>query len=272
MRAARHDILFEPVQLGPKTPPNRFWQVPQCNGGGSDRPGMQAGTERSRPRAAGRRLHRILRDHAGGRPFRPSGRIWDKGDVRNLARCATRPRARGRWPASSSCTAADSPATPSAAPPARAHADPERRQPHTPGDDEARHPRAAGAITSTVRHGPRRGIRPDLLSSAGAGTCPSFLLRRSTTGAPTSTGPAREPVASRRAARADPEAVDDCASARASAIDTSGAVRARRPGIRADEEGRRSSSALDHLVDYWDVTSARSTLGRGRRPIAFLRR
>ena len=29
-----YDILFEPVQIGPKTAKNRFYQVPHCNGMG----------------------------------------------------------------------------------------------------------------------------------------------------------------------------------------------------------------------------------------------
>jgi dimethylamine/trimethylamine dehydrogenase len=33
-RDPRYDILFEPVQLGPVTAPNRFYQVPHCNGMG----------------------------------------------------------------------------------------------------------------------------------------------------------------------------------------------------------------------------------------------
>ena len=33
-RDPRYDILFEPVQIGPKTAKNRFYQVPHCNGGG----------------------------------------------------------------------------------------------------------------------------------------------------------------------------------------------------------------------------------------------
>jgi dimethylamine/trimethylamine dehydrogenase len=41
-RHAKYDVLFEPIQLGPKTLPNRFWQVPHCNGAGADKPGMQA--------------------------------------------------------------------------------------------------------------------------------------------------------------------------------------------------------------------------------------
>ena len=34
MRDPRYDVLFEPVQIGPVTAKNRFYQVPHCNGGG----------------------------------------------------------------------------------------------------------------------------------------------------------------------------------------------------------------------------------------------
>ena len=30
----RYDVLFEPVQIGPVTAPNRFYQVPHCTGMG----------------------------------------------------------------------------------------------------------------------------------------------------------------------------------------------------------------------------------------------
>ncbi len=33
-RNAQYDTLFEPVQIGPKTAKNRFYQVPHCNGMG----------------------------------------------------------------------------------------------------------------------------------------------------------------------------------------------------------------------------------------------
>jgi dimethylamine/trimethylamine dehydrogenase len=39
---ARHAILFEPVSIGPKTLPNRFYQVPHASGFGSGRPRTQA--------------------------------------------------------------------------------------------------------------------------------------------------------------------------------------------------------------------------------------
>ena len=38
----RHAILFEPVQIGPKTLPNRFYQVPHASGFGSSKPLTQA--------------------------------------------------------------------------------------------------------------------------------------------------------------------------------------------------------------------------------------
>src|SRR5262245_48394893 len=39
---SRHAILFEPVRIGPKTLPNRFYQVPHASGFGSGRPRAQA--------------------------------------------------------------------------------------------------------------------------------------------------------------------------------------------------------------------------------------
>jgi len=42
MRNPIHDILFEPVQLGPVTAPNRFYQVPHCTGMGYRYPRSEA--------------------------------------------------------------------------------------------------------------------------------------------------------------------------------------------------------------------------------------
>lgn len=41
-RDPRYDILFEPVQIGPVTARNRFYQVPHCNGGGYRDPSAAA--------------------------------------------------------------------------------------------------------------------------------------------------------------------------------------------------------------------------------------
>ncbi len=41
-RNPKHDVLFEPIEIGPKTMKNRFYQIPHCNGFGSERPLSQA--------------------------------------------------------------------------------------------------------------------------------------------------------------------------------------------------------------------------------------
>ncbi|MBT5433629.1 MAG: NADH:flavin oxidoreductase, partial [Rhodospirillaceae bacterium] len=41
-RDPRYDILFEPVQIGPVTTRNRFYQVPHCTGMGSNWPNAHA--------------------------------------------------------------------------------------------------------------------------------------------------------------------------------------------------------------------------------------
>lgn len=41
-RDSRYDILFEPVTIGPVTAPNRFYQVPHCNGMGAHYPSAMA--------------------------------------------------------------------------------------------------------------------------------------------------------------------------------------------------------------------------------------
>ena len=37
-RDPKYDILFEPIQIGPKTMNNRFYQIPHCNGLGRRSP------------------------------------------------------------------------------------------------------------------------------------------------------------------------------------------------------------------------------------------
>lgn len=42
MRDPRYDVLFQPMQIGPVTAKNRFYQVPHCNGGGYRDPSAAA--------------------------------------------------------------------------------------------------------------------------------------------------------------------------------------------------------------------------------------
>lgn len=86
-RDPRYDILFEPLQLGPKTLKNRFFQVPHCNGAGSERPGMQAhfrGMKAEGGWAAVFTEVCTVSPDADASPLVAS-RLWDAGDVRNLS-------------------------------------------------------------------------------------------------------------------------------------------------------------------------------------------
>ena len=62
-RDSKYDVLFEPIQIGPKTLKNRFYQVPHCIGAGSEKPGFQAyhRGDQGRGRLGGV-LHRVLLD------------------------------------------------------------------------------------------------------------------------------------------------------------------------------------------------------------------
>ena len=86
-RDSKYDILFEPVQIGPKTLKNRFYQVPHCTGFGVAKPWSQA-------------RHRSVKAEGGWAAvcteFCPiseqsdeaplySARLWDDNDVAALA-------------------------------------------------------------------------------------------------------------------------------------------------------------------------------------------
>ncbi|MEC9454672.1 MAG: NAD(P)-binding protein [Pseudomonadota bacterium] len=77
------DVLFEPVNIGPVTARNRFYQVPHCNGMGDRLPrGMAAmrGTKAEGGWAVVS-TEEVSIDH--GTDFSPSieGRLWDEGDI-----------------------------------------------------------------------------------------------------------------------------------------------------------------------------------------------
>jgi dimethylamine/trimethylamine dehydrogenase len=96
-RDPRHDILFEPVRIGPKTLRNRFYQVPHCTGFGSEKPGSQA---RFRGMKAEGGWAAVCTEEALVSPdsdFWPvvSQRIWDEDDGRNLALLADEAHAHG---------------------------------------------------------------------------------------------------------------------------------------------------------------------------------
>jgi dimethylamine/trimethylamine dehydrogenase len=86
-RDPRHDILFEPVRIGPKTLRNRFYAVPHCTGFGSEKPASQA---RFRAMKAEGGWAAVCTEEAlvsVDSDFSPvfSTRMWDDDDLANLS-------------------------------------------------------------------------------------------------------------------------------------------------------------------------------------------
>ena len=87
MRDSRFDVLFEQVAIGPKLARNRFYQVPHCGGGGSDRPGFQAemrGTKAEGGWAVVCTEYCSVHPSSDDSPL-VAARLWDDDDVANLA-------------------------------------------------------------------------------------------------------------------------------------------------------------------------------------------
>lgn len=86
-RDPKHDVLFEPVRIGPKTLRNRFYQVPHCTGFGVERPAAQA---RFRATKAEGGWAAVCTEFCSIHPDsdavpHPAARLWDEDDVRALA-------------------------------------------------------------------------------------------------------------------------------------------------------------------------------------------
>ncbi len=85
-RNPKHDILFEPIKIGPKTLKNRFYQVPHCIGAGSEKPGTAAGHRGMKAEGG---FAAVNTEYCSISPesddcHRVSARLWDQGDVINL--------------------------------------------------------------------------------------------------------------------------------------------------------------------------------------------
>ena len=89
-RDPRYDILFEPVQIGPVTAKNRFYQVPHCNGMGHQYP--SSWVEMRRVKAEGGwgvvNTEEVEISHTSELSPIPEGRLWDDRDIPLLARMA----------------------------------------------------------------------------------------------------------------------------------------------------------------------------------------
>jgi len=86
-RDSKYDILFEPIKIGPKTSPNRFYKAPHCTALGVERPGAQA-YFRSTATEGGWGVvnteYCSIHPESDDTPY-VSSRLWDDGDVHNLA-------------------------------------------------------------------------------------------------------------------------------------------------------------------------------------------
>lgn len=82
-KAAPFDILFEPVRIGPVTAPNRFYQVPHCNGLGHARPFAEArnrGVKAEGGWGVVSTQEVEIHPTAEVSPFQ-EGRLWDDRDI-----------------------------------------------------------------------------------------------------------------------------------------------------------------------------------------------
>jgi dimethylamine/trimethylamine dehydrogenase len=85
-RDPHHDILFEPVRIGPKTMRNRFYQTPHADGLNSQFPGAEAGFRGMKAEGGWAVVNTGMTsiapeyDHSGREVV---SRMWDDADVRN---------------------------------------------------------------------------------------------------------------------------------------------------------------------------------------------
>jgi dimethylamine/trimethylamine dehydrogenase len=255
-RDPKYDVLFEPVQIGPKTLKNRFYQVPHCIGAGSEKPGFQA-------------YHRAMKAEGGWAAvcteycsihpesddtMRVSARIWDEGDVRNLAFMCDRAHAFGAlagvelWYGGPHAPCMESRHTP-------------RGPSQIPSDFEVNtYPRYMDKddIRLVQRYYVEAAIRSreagfDIIYVYGAHSylplqfLTPYYNRRTDEYGGSFENRARFWKETLEQVR---EAVgDDCAIASRFAVDDPGPT-----GIKVGEEGIRFVEHVDHLVDLWDLT------------------
>jgi dimethylamine/trimethylamine dehydrogenase len=259
-RDPKYDVLFEPIQLGPKTLRNRFWQVPHCNGAGSDKPGMQAEFRAMKAEGGwGAVFTEVCNvNHAGDVLPWVSAKLCDQGDVRNLSLMCDRIHDHGALAGVellhsgglADCAESRSPTFTVSQMPSdinymangRAMDKNEIKALRREHVDGARRAREAGF---------------DLISLfCGLGTFPIYFLypfynRRTDEYGGSFENRIRFTVEVLEDIRS---AIDDCAIGARFSIDT-----LEEPygygdlGIRAEHEGRQFIERLDDLVDYWDV-------------------
>ncbi len=89
-RDPRYDVLFEPVEIGPVTAKNRFYQVPHCNGGGYRDPSAAAEMRRVKAEGGWGVIFTEQTEMHHGSEIAPyiELRLWDDDDLPILAKMA----------------------------------------------------------------------------------------------------------------------------------------------------------------------------------------
>ncbi len=259
-RDPRHDVLFQPIKIGPKTLRNRFWQVPHCNGAGSDRPGFQAmhrGTKAEGGFAAVFTEVCMVSAESDSMPWVAS-KLVDKGDIRNLRLMTDEIHKHGGLAGveithgSSFCFNAESRM-------------PNRAPSQLPNEMEGMSSARAMSLTD-IRKMQRdhvdcalraREAGFDLLTIfCGLATVPNYFLykwnnKRTDEYGGSLENRARFTVELMQMLR---EEIKDCAIGIRFPIDTLDVPYGYGDlGVRADGEGKQFIAMLDDLVDYWDI-------------------
>ncbi len=96
-RDPRYDILFDPVQIGPKTAKNRFYQVPHCNGGGYRDPSAVAEMRRTKAEGGWGVIFTEQTEIHPSSEITPfiEQHLWDDRDIPALARMADAMKSHG---------------------------------------------------------------------------------------------------------------------------------------------------------------------------------
>ena len=97
MRDPRFDILFQPVQIGPVTARNRFYQVPHCTGMGHRYPNAEAELRGIKAEGGWAVVSTQEAEIHPTSDLSPANeaRNWDGTDIAALARVADRIHAHG---------------------------------------------------------------------------------------------------------------------------------------------------------------------------------
>ena len=96
-RDPRYDVLFEPVKLGPVTAPNRFYQVPHCNGMGHQYPNAMAEMRGVKAEGGWGVINTEeveITPHSELSAF-IEGRLWDDADIPVMAKMCDKIHAHG---------------------------------------------------------------------------------------------------------------------------------------------------------------------------------